>query len=75
MLAIIGVCSRKILSCLISNTLDAAFCFAALEEAIAMYGVLVPYDTDQGCQFLSETFPEEARWLLHIDRHSVTSNA
>ena len=48
--------SRKILSSQISNTLDAEFCIAALEEAIAIYGVPAIFNTDQGCQFTSEAF-------------------
>ena len=55
-MAIIDVYSRKILSWQISNTLDAEFCIAALEEAIAIYGVPAIFNTDQGCQFTSEAF-------------------
>jgi len=56
LVAIIDVYSRKILSWQISNTLDAEFCIAALEEAIAIYGVPAIFNTDQGCQFTSEAF-------------------
>ena len=56
LVAIIDVYSRKILSWQISNTLDSEFCIAALEEAIAIYGVPAIFNTDQGCQFTSEAF-------------------
>ena len=56
LVAIIDLYSRKILSWQISNTLDAEFCIAALEEAIALYGVPAIFNTDQGCQFTSEAF-------------------
>jgi len=56
LVAIIDVYSRKILSWQISNTLDAEFCIAALEEAVAIYGVPAIFNTDQGCQFTSEAF-------------------
>lgn len=54
--AIIDIYSRKILAWRVSNTLDAEFCIAALEEAIAIYGVPAIFNTDQGCQFTSEAF-------------------
>lgn len=56
LVTIIDVYSRKILSWQISNTLAAEFGIAALEEAIAMYGVPAIFNTDQGCQFTSEAF-------------------
>jgi len=54
--AIIDVYSRKVLSWRISNTMDAEFCVAALEEAIAIWGVPAIFNTDQGSQFTSEAF-------------------
>jgi len=54
--AIIDLYSRKILTWRISNTLDAEFCVAALEEAIALYGIPAIFNTDQGCQFTSDAF-------------------
>jgi len=54
--AIIDLFSRKILAWRISNTLDAEFCVAALEEAIALYGIPAIFNTDQGCQFTSDAF-------------------
>jgi len=40
----------------VSNTMDAQFCVAALEEAIAHYGVPSIFNTDQGSQFTSDAF-------------------
>jgi putative transposase len=54
--AIIDIYSRKILAWRVSNTLDAEFCIAALEEAIALYGIPAIFNTDQGCQFTSDAF-------------------
>ncbi len=54
--AIIDLYSRKVLSWRISNTMDAEFCVAALEEAIAIWGVPAIFNTDQGSQFTSEAF-------------------
>lgn len=56
LVAIIDLFSRKVLSWRVSNTLDAEFCVAALEEAIAGYGIPAIFNTDQGCQFTSEAF-------------------
>ena len=56
MAAIIDIYSRKILAWRVSNTLDAEFCIAALEEAIALYGIPAIFNTDQGCQFTSDAF-------------------
>lgn len=56
LVAIIDLYSRRVLVWRISNTLDADFCVAALEEAIATYGIPAIFNTDQGCQFTSEAF-------------------
>ena len=48
--------SRKALAWRLSNTLDADFCVAALEEAIENYGTPEIFNTDQGCQFTSFGF-------------------
>jgi len=50
--------SRKVLSWRLSNTLDADFCAAALEEALAKYGIPDIFNTDQGCQFTSYEFTQ-----------------
>ena len=54
--AIIDLYSRRILAWRLSNTLDAEFCIAALEEAILTFGVPGIFNTDQGCQFTSDAF-------------------
>jgi len=41
----------------LSNSLDAAPCVGALEEALATYGTPEIFNSDQGCQFTSEDFP------------------
>jgi len=56
LVTIIDVYSRKILSFRISNTMDAEFCVAALEEAILSYGIPCIFNTDQGSQFSSDAF-------------------
>ena len=50
--------SRKVLSWCLSNSLDAAPCIEALEDALAIYGTPVIFNTDQGCQFTSEGFTD-----------------
>ena len=54
--AIIDLYSRKVLTWNLSNTLDSNFCTQALEEAIEQYGIPAILNTDQGCQFTSESF-------------------
>lgn len=56
LVAIIDLYSRKVLSWKLSNTMDTEFCVAALEEAIALWGVPSIFNTDQGSQFTSEAF-------------------
>lgn len=56
LVTIIDLYSRKVLSWRVSNTMDAQFCVAALEEAIACYEVPCIFNTDQGSQFTSEAF-------------------
>ena len=48
--------SRKVLAWRLSNTMDADFCVAALEEAIARHGRPDIFNTDQGSQFTSFAF-------------------
>lgn len=50
--------SRAVLSWRLSNTLDADFCIAALEEAMNRYGVPEIFNTDQGSQFTSLEFTQ-----------------
>jgi putative transposase len=56
LVAIMDWASRKVLAWRLSNTMDAEFCVAALEEAIARYGRPEIFNTDQGSQFTSFTF-------------------
>jgi putative transposase len=53
--AVIDWYSRYVLSWRLSNTLDGAFCIAALEEALAT-GRPEIFNTDQGSQFTSPAF-------------------
>ncbi len=50
--------SRKVLSWRLSNTLDADFCVAALEDALTKYGTPEIFNTDQGGQFTSLDFTQ-----------------
>ena len=55
-MAIMDWHSRAVLSWRLSNTMDADFCVAALEEAMNRYGVPEIFNTDQGSQFTSQEF-------------------
>jgi putative transposase len=54
--AIMDWASRRVLSWRLSNTLDAAFCIEALEEALERYNAPEIFNTDQGAQFTCEGF-------------------
>ena len=56
LVAVIDWHSRKALAHRLSNTLDAAFCVEAMEEAIVRYGAPDIFNTDQGAQFTSQAF-------------------
>ena len=56
LVAIMDWASRKVLAWRLSNTIDAEFCVAALEQAIARYGKPDIFNTDQGSQFTSHDF-------------------
>ena len=56
LVAIMDWVSRKVLAWRLSNTMEADFCVAALEEAIARYGRPDIFNTDQGSQFTSFAF-------------------
>ena len=58
LVAIMDWSSRKVLSWRLSNTLDADFCVAALEEALERYSPPEIFNTDQGCQFTSLDFTQ-----------------
>lgn len=53
--------SNKVLSWRFSNTMDADFCVAALEEALANHGKPDIFNTDQGSQFTSFAFTNVLR--------------
>ncbi len=53
---VMDVYSRKILSSVISNTLDASFCVDAYIEAVRLCGAPEIINTDQGSQFTSDAF-------------------
>jgi putative transposase len=53
---VMDIYSRKILTSVISNTLDAGFCVEAYEEAVSLYGSPESINTDQGSQFTSDAF-------------------
>lgn len=58
LVAIVDWYSRKILSWRLSNSLDADFCVAALEEALARFPKPKIFNTDQGSQFTSVDFTD-----------------
>jgi putative transposase len=48
--------SRRVLSWRVSITMEASFCVAALEEALAKHGKPEIFNTDQGSQFTCPAF-------------------
>ena len=54
--AVVDWATRRVLSSRVSITMEADFCIAAVEEAIAKYGKPEIFNTDQGSQFTSEAF-------------------
>ena len=56
LVAVIDWASRAVLAWRLSNTMDALFCRAALEEALAKFGKPEIFNTDQGSQFTSAAF-------------------
>ena len=65
LVAIVDLFSRKILAWRISNTMDAEFCIAALEEAIMLYGIPAIFNSDQGSQFTSDAF------IAVLEKHGI----
>jgi putative transposase len=61
LVAIMDWASRKVLAWQLSNTMEADFCVAALEEAIVRYGKPDIFNTDQGSQFTSFAFTNTLR--------------
>ena len=56
LVAIIDWASRAVLAWRLSNTNDASFCAAALEEALLRFGTPRIFNTDQGSTFTAEAF-------------------
>jgi putative transposase len=56
--AVVDWYSRRVLSWRLSITLEADFCVAALEEALARYEKPEIFNTDQGSQFTSTAFTD-----------------
>jgi len=48
--------SRRVLACRLSITMEAAFCVATLEDALARHGKPDIFNTDQGSQFTGTGF-------------------
>ena len=58
LVAVIDWYSRKVLSWRLSNTMDAAFCVDALEDALRLHGKPEIFNSDQGSQFTSKAFTD-----------------
>jgi putative transposase len=56
LVAIMDWASRAVLAWRLSNTMDASFAVAALEEALSRFGRPDIFNTDQGSQFTSTAF-------------------
>src|SRR5271166_5044021 len=56
LVAIIDWASRAVLAWRLSNTNDASFCAAALEEALLRFGKPRIFNTDQGSTFTADAF-------------------
>jgi putative transposase len=56
--AVIDWFSRRVLAWRVSITMEASFCIAALEEALAKHGKPDIFNTDQGSQFTCPAFIE-----------------
>ena len=69
LVAIMDWASRKVLAWRLSNTMEADFCVAALEEAIARYGRPDIFNTDQGSQFTSFAFTNTLQGRRHPHLH------
>ncbi|WP_404480407.1 IS3 family transposase [Novosphingobium sp. BL-52-GroH] len=61
LVAIMDWATRKVLAWRLSNTMDAGFCVAALEEALTRFGKPEIFNTDQGSQFTSHAFTSVLR--------------
>ena len=61
LVAVMDWYSRRILSWRVSNTLDAGFCVAALNEVLKRHGRPAVFHTDPGSQFTGRAFLEVLR--------------
>ena len=61
LVAIIDWASRAVLAWRLSNTMDASFCVAALEEALLRYGKPRIFNTDQGSPVHQRRVHRQAR--------------
>ena len=61
LVAVMDWATRHVLAWRLSNTMDAAFCVEALNEALARYGRPEIFNTDQGSQFTSFDFTDTLR--------------
>jgi Integrase core domain len=59
--AIMEWATRKVLAWRMSNTMDAGFCVAALEEVLARHGKPEIFNKDQGSLFTSQAFTSMLR--------------
>ena len=73
LVAIMDWASRKVLAWRLSNTMEADFCVAALEEAIARYGRPDIFNTDQGSQGGIQTVVATRIVLIHRSHSSSAS--
>jgi putative transposase len=58
LVAILDLCSRRVMAWRTSNTLTPDSCVEALQEALTRFGSPEIFNTDQGSQFTSEAFTE-----------------
>lgn len=56
--AVMDWLSRRVLAWRLSDTMEADFCIAALQEAMARFGRRAIFNTDQGSRFTSPRFTE-----------------
>jgi putative transposase len=61
--------TRRVLSWRLSITMEAAFCVATLEDAMARHGKPEIFNTDQGSQFTGAVFTGVARRQRHRHQH------
>ena len=79
LVSIIDVYSRKVLSWQLSNTMDAHFCTAALEEAIVKYGVPSIFNVSKAVNSLQrhffaccKTMVSRSVWMEKIGRSIIS---